>query len=80
MQLPVETEANIEKVLEWFEEDHSRYPAVGSQAIVVSHELNVLPGEVTLANRRVALGLKTLKTIKKSSKASVVIKDINKEK
>jgi hypothetical protein len=63
--LKQEAEDNINKVLEWFDEEHSRYPAVGSNSIVVAQKLGVMPSEVNIANRRIALGLRTLKTIKK---------------
>lgn len=68
--LTEQTESNIEKVLEWFDEDHSRYPAAGAGAIAVSQLLGVSPGEVNIANRRVALDLRLLK-VKKPAKPPI---------
>jgi hypothetical protein len=68
--LTPETEANIEKVLEWYNEDHSRYPCNGSNAVVLAQELSIIPSEVNIATRRIALGLVSLSKPKTKTKTS----------
>ena len=71
MQLSPDTEANISKVLDWYNEDITRYPCNGSKAVELANTLEIVPSEVNIATRRIALGLvqlakpKNIKLVKK---------------
>jgi hypothetical protein len=61
-------EENVLKVLDWLNEDHSRYPVVGQRALEAAKELGVTSAEVNVANRRIRFGLAKLITPKEKPK------------
>lgn len=60
---PAVQESNIAKVLQWLNEDHSRYPVVGQRAMEAATVLGVTSAEVNIANRRIRFGLEQLQII-----------------
>jgi hypothetical protein len=67
---PATEEKNILRVLDWLNEDHSRYPIVGQRALDAATELKVSFAEVNVANRRIRFGISSLKTPKAKPKSA----------
>jgi hypothetical protein len=67
---PATKEENITKVLDWLNDDHSRYPVVGQRALDAAKELSVTFAEVNVANRRIRFGIASLEKPKSKRKAA----------
>jgi predicted transcriptional regulator len=75
-----ESESQIQKILEWIEEDiAARYPLIGVQTLIAAEELNVKPELFFIANRRISFGVYKLNAKKKEIKV-VTIKEEKKTK
>ena len=54
---PAIVEKNVIKVLNWLNEDITRYPILGQKALEAAKVLEVSFAEVNIANRRIKFGL-----------------------